>query len=144
MPKSTLIVIIVSMLAITLILAEVQAQTGGAQPGFVELMQSFAALDKSDECRLTGAQKAKVLEALEKISAALEEMEKSDARIESTLTKDQIEYIQALSYSGRISPVIEPPILDQISAESDPVIIEAIKSLQKTGTGQAGRPAEEQ
>lgn len=141
MSKSALIVVMISILAIITIMVGVQAQTGGMRPAFVEFIQSFASLDKSSKCRLSEAQRQKVVATLEKISETLEKLEKSEDSIEKTLTKDQLEYIQAMYYTGRLGPVNEPPILDQISAESDTIIIEAVKSLQKAGAAQTGRPA---
>lgn len=139
MSRSAIIVVMISILAIIPIMAEVQAQTGGMRPAFVEFIQSFASLDRSSRYRLSKAQREKILATLEKISETLEKLEKSEDSIEKTLTKDQLEYIQALYYTGKLGPFNEPPILDQISAESDTVIIEAVKSLQKTGATQTGR-----
>lgn len=144
MSKSALIAIIASLLAITLIMAEVQAQTGGMQPAFVEFIQSFGTLDKNSKCGLSKAQKEKVVASLEKISATLEKLEKSEENIEKALTKDQLEYIQAQYSNGRLGPVNDPPILEQINAVSDTVIIQAIKSLQKTKIQKTGRPADRQ
>ncbi|GEM_PF-3103280 len=149
MTKSTLIVIIISFLAITLIMAEVPAQnqsipSGGMHPGFVEFIQSFGALDRNSKCRLSKAQREKVVTALEQISVTLEKLGKNEENIEKALTKDQLDYIQAQYSTGRLGPVNEPPIFDQINGTTDTVITEAVKSLQKTKIQKTGRPAKRQ